>query len=107
MLDGLRHFWNILVVVSAIVLIMTLLVQGTISMPLAVLAIALIPIALALGGFAGFIARASIPLLSLLTVAIAFGGGKGESIIRILSGFLMLIIIAAAFYLMFLPFRHR
>lgn len=102
-----RHFWDMLTIISAVVLIVTLLSQGAISTTLAALTIALISIALSLGGFPRFIARVGIPLLSLLTASIALGGGSGGNIMKILSGFLTFIIIAAAIYLMFLPFRRR
>jgi hypothetical protein len=91
---------------STIVLIVTLLYQGTISTTHAALAIILISIALSLGGLPRFLARIMIPLLSLLTFSITLGGGDIKSIIEILSNLLTIIIIAAAIYIMFLPF-HR
>jgi hypothetical protein len=96
-----------LVIMSTVVLMVTLLSQGSIPTTLAALAIVLISIALSLGGFPRFIARIGIPLLSLLTTSIALSGGKSGSIIEIISSFLTLIIIATAIYLMFLPFRRR
>jgi hypothetical protein len=89
------------------VLIITLLVQGVISMPMALIALLLIAIGLALGGIARFIVRVGIPLLSLLIVSITFGGGNIKNITGILSNFVTLIIILVAFYIMFLPFRRR
>jgi len=101
------HFWDILVIISAAVLIITLLFQGVISMPMALIAFLLIAVGLALGGIARFIVRVGVPLLSLLIVSITFGGGNIKNITGILSSFITLIIMLVAFYIMFLPFRRH
>lgn len=93
--------------VSAVALIMSLYIQGVLPSSLAIIALFLVPVALALGGFGGLVIRLGIPIMSILTLSIILGGGNIQSITGILSALSVLVIVLLAFYVMFLPFRRR
>lgn len=105
----LRFSWDFFVILSAIVWIFTLVLQGYISIEFAGLILIAIVFFRVLGrGIGGSIGRlvrflfsVGIPLATLGTFIVVFSGGNLDSVLTILGGIISLFLILLGIYLMF------
>jgi len=114
-----RYFWDMFVILTAVVWIMALVLQGYVSPRFAVFALLIVVICLALGRSLGgnvgrlvrFLLRIGIPLASLLTLSVMLGGGDWRDMMGVLSGLAVLCLALAGLYIIlsgfFSVFRSR
>ena len=114
-----RYTWDMFVIVTAVVWIMALVLQGYVSPNFAAFAFLIVVICLALGRSLGgnvgrlvrFLFRIGLPLASFLTLTVILGGGDWRDIIGVLSSLGVLCLALAGLYMIFLGifsiFRSR
>jgi len=105
----MRFLWDFIVIVTVIVWVLTLFIQGYIPSSLVVLVLLLTPVILALGrGLGGsvsktvrFLFRVGIVLASLATFLVIFSGGNLRELGAMMGSFLALFLVLIAFYFLF------